>query len=182
MKVYTRLVILEELNPYLESDLLEMTILRAEGEKEEYLHVSLWKNGKNSTLYIHQCVAKIFIPNPNNLPCVNYKDENKKNNKINNLEWCNHQYNSNYGTRNYRIGINQVNHPAKSLPVLQFDMDGTLIAEYPSITEAHKQTGFSINAIRVLCNGGYVDNKTGKFYKSNQLKGFILFLSIKDGN
>ena len=52
----------------------------------------------NSQLLVHRLVAKAFIPNPNNLPCVNNKDENPGNNDFRNLEWCTYKYNSNYGT------------------------------------------------------------------------------------
>ena len=52
----------------------------------------------NSQLLVHRLVAKAFIPNPNNLPCVNHKDENPGNNDFRNLEWCTYKYNSNYGT------------------------------------------------------------------------------------
>lgn len=56
------------------------------------------------TYTIHRLVAEVFIPNPDDLPCVNHKDENKHNNHIDNLEWCSHAYNDNYGTRNSRMG------------------------------------------------------------------------------
>ena len=52
----------------------------------------------NSQLLVHRLVAQAFIPNPNNLPCVNNKDENPGNNDFRNLEWCTYKYNSNYGT------------------------------------------------------------------------------------
>ena len=52
----------------------------------------------NSQLLVHRLVAQAFIPNPNNLPCVNHKDENQFNNDFRNLEWCTYKYNSNYGT------------------------------------------------------------------------------------
>lgn len=54
-------------------------------------------------MYIHRLVAQAFIPNPDNLPCVNHKDENPNNNNVDNLEWCTQKYNCNYGTRVDRI-------------------------------------------------------------------------------
>ena len=57
------------------------------------------KEGKQNYLLGHRIVATTFIPNPDNLPQVNHKDENKLNNSVDNLEWCDEKYNSNYGTR-----------------------------------------------------------------------------------
>lgn len=59
-----------------------------------YPQVTLCKNGHRKYLRIHRIVAKSFIPNPNNYPCVNHIDGNKRNNCISNLEWCNHSYNT----------------------------------------------------------------------------------------
>ena len=59
-------------------------------------------NGKYKRELIHRLVALTFIDNPDNLPCVNHKDENKENNVVSNLEWCSRSYNINYGTRNER--------------------------------------------------------------------------------
>ena len=64
-----------------------------------YLVVGLWKDNKSRNRYIHRLVAEHFLPNENNYPCVNHKDENRKNNNVSNLEWCTHEYNNNYGTR-----------------------------------------------------------------------------------
>lgn len=76
--------------------------------KKGYMNVYLYINSNNDSKHkvkrfqVHRLVAQAFIPNPNNLPQVNHKDENKENNNTNNLEWCSNSYNHNYGTRNYR--------------------------------------------------------------------------------
>ena len=62
-----------------------------------YLIACLWKKNKQKKFIIHRLVAQVFIPNPNNLKEVNHKDEDKTNNNADNLEWCSHKYNMNYG-------------------------------------------------------------------------------------
>jgi len=74
------------------------------GHKSRYLGVVLCAKGLQQQYMIHRLVAEAFIPNPDNLPEVNHKDENKMNNCVDNLEWCTTRYNLNYGTRNERIG------------------------------------------------------------------------------
>ena len=69
-----------------------------------YKMINVRYNGKHYTFRVHRIVAQTFIPNPDNLPEVNHKDENKQNNSVENLEWCTHQYNSAYGTRGIRQG------------------------------------------------------------------------------
>ena len=62
-----------------------------------YKTVSLTKDGKTKGMFVHRIVAEAFIPNPNNLPMVNHKDEDRTNNFVENLEWCTAQYNNTYG-------------------------------------------------------------------------------------
>ena len=78
------------------------TLLRLSKTNNRYVRVSLCKNGIKTGLTVHRLVAEAFIPNPDNLPEVNHKDEDKTNNNVENLEWCDHKYNMNYGTRNIR--------------------------------------------------------------------------------
>ena len=69
-----------------------------------YLKIALRDiNGKKCYFLIHQLVALTYIPNPDNLPQINHIDEDKKNNSVENLEWCTVKYNCNYGGRNTRI-------------------------------------------------------------------------------
>lgn len=63
-----------------------------------YVIVRIYKDGVGVTRTVHRLVAKTFIPNPENLPEVNHKDENKSNNVVSNLEWCTRKYNIYYGT------------------------------------------------------------------------------------
>ena len=61
-----------------------------------YLRVGFKVNGKHIDLRVHRIIATCFLPNPENLPEVNHKDNNPKNNSVENLEWCTRQYNIAY--------------------------------------------------------------------------------------
>jgi hypothetical protein len=63
-------------------------------KRNGYYEVALSKNGITNFFLVHRLVALTYIPNPNNYPCVNHKDRNRKNNNINNLEWCTQMYNT----------------------------------------------------------------------------------------
>ena len=103
-----------------------------------YLQVKLWKDGKYKSCRINRLVAMAFLPNPDNLPEVNHKDEDKTNNKVENLEWCTSQYNVEYSKAKAVIGINKVS---------------GLIVEFSSAHEAERQTGISNGSISNCCNG-----------------------------
>lgn len=70
--------------------------VRPRKDKDGYLIVNLYK-GERKTYRVHRLVAKAFIPNPDNYPCINHIDETRDNNSVSNLEWCTYKYNSNYG-------------------------------------------------------------------------------------
>ena len=74
-------------------------ILKPCNHNNGYVEVTLYKNGTKNKCYIHRLVAQAFIPNPNNYPCINHKNENKLCNESQNLEWCTVQYNNTYGTK-----------------------------------------------------------------------------------
>ena len=137
-----------------------------------YFQVNLYKNGESKTCRVHRLVAETFLENPENLPEVNHKDENKKNNFVflnedgsvdkekSNLEWKNHRDNCNHGTRNERVAKANTNGKL-SKKVLQLSLTGELICEYPSTRECERN-GFNHGAVAACCRG-----------EKPQYKGFI---------
>ena len=116
--------------------------------KRGYIGVLLHDgNGKKKNERVHRLVAQAFIPNPNNYPCVNHKDECKTNNSIDNLEWCTYEYNSNYGTCKERIVL------TNGIPVLKYDLKGNFISEYSTMTEAERNEGIDHANICICCEG-----------------------------
>lgn len=119
-----------------------------------YVHVHLHQQNKTQGISVHRLVATAFIPNPNNLPQVNHKDEDKTNNNVENLEWCTAEYNINYGTGKKRLSEFKKNKKGGDRDVkgvCKFDFDGNLLAEYPSVGEASRQTGINQATISSCC-------------------------------
>lgn len=112
-----------------------------------YMQVVLTKGKKHKTKIIHRMVAEHFLENPNEEKCVNHKDENKENNKVENLEWCSYSYNNQYNGRAKRIA------KVQGKRVLQLDENYNIIGEFESTREAGRRTGFNQRHISECCNG-----------------------------
>lgn len=108
-----------------------------------YYHVVLCKNNKSKTRAIHRLVAETFIPNPDKLPTVNHKDEDKLNNTVLNLEWCTQKYNINYGVGLLKRAL------ATSKPVLCIETG----IRYQSAKEAERVTKIDRRHICDCCRG-----------------------------
>ena len=103
---------------------------------------------------IHRLVAEAFIPNPNNYPCINHKNKNTYDNKINNLEWCTHKYNMRYSL-------------AKK--VNQYDLQGNYIKTWDCIKDASNELNIRNYSISLCCKGKY-KNVGGFKWKYTELK------------
>lgn len=122
--------------------------LKLSYNKRGYPTVTLINRTKRVLKTIHRLVAEAFVPNPNNLPQVNHKDEIKTNNNADNLEWCSNSYNHDYGTRTERC--------AEKLKkkVVQYSLSGSYIAEYDGVRDVARLNGFKANSCISECCAG----------------------------
>lgn len=114
-----------------------------------YIIVRLHKDGEETNALAHRLVAQAFIPNPYNLPVVNHKDQDKANNRVENLEWCTISYNVTY------MGAREEGAIKIRKPIEQLTMDGQHVAYYDCIKTLHRLTGgrFHSRNIKRACLG-----------------------------
>lgn len=117
-------------------------VMKTEISNNGYVRVTLFKNQKHKKLSIHRLVAEAFIPNPFNLPQVNHKDKNKRNNNIDNLEWCSCSYNLKYS------GVTEKGNEAHRKQVVCLDT-GEI---FKSVKDACDKYGLSHGNIVACCN------------------------------
>ena len=125
-------------------------IKRQNDNGKGYLMVGLSKDGKDTKYYVHRLVASSFIPNPFNFKTVNHKDENKKNNKVENLEWCSYKYNNNYGTARYRFK-KTIRENGNTTHIDMYDLNGQLLKHYECAYDIEKD-GLSRREVYNVCN------------------------------
>ena len=122
-----------------------------------YYTVNLSKNSKIKLARVHRLVAKTFIKNPKNHYCVNHKDGNKLNNKVENLEWCDFAFNNKEA---YRLNLKQNKYKGKygkdaqfSKPVIQYSKEAKIIKIWDNAEQVARELGYCANNIRAVCRG-----------------------------
>lgn len=127
-------------------------ILKPDISKDGHLRVTLCDAGTSKKIFVHRLVAEAFIPNPNNFPVVNHKDENPSNNNVNNLEWCSVAYNNAYNNRHQRIG------DTEGFDINIYDKNNIFIETLPSILSFSRKYNIpSTTAWRRLKDGKIVN-------------------------
>ena len=120
--------------------------LKQRNDIKGYKRVYISSHSKDKSFLVHRLVALAFIPNTDNLPQVNHKDENKSNNIVENLEWCSNYYNAHYRDKVERTA------KAHWKPIKQFTKDGLFIREWDSIKEAcetlHMSSGYIVDTLK----------------------------------
>lgn len=127
------------------------TILKCMTSTSGYLRVSIILEGKKKQLSIHRLVANAFIPNPEGFPQINHKNEDKTDNRVENLEWCTAKYNTNYGTGNERRIQTRSDRHGRN--IIQYRKDGSIVHVYRGMKRIERQTGYNISAIKKVCKG-----------------------------
>jgi hypothetical protein len=122
-----------------------------------YATVDLQIHKKVDRRLISRMVAEAFLPNPDNLPCVNHKDQNPANNHVSNLEWCTVQYNVTYANA---IELRTVQY---SKPIEQLTLDGRHVAYYKSAGEAERLKGYDHTNIGRVANGKQIQYRGYKW-------------------
>jgi len=135
-------------------------IMKQKTDKKGYKYVSLLDfdiNEKNHR--IHRLVATCFLENTDNLPVVNHKDGDKKNNNVLNLEWCTSSHNSQEAVR---LGLvkSGANHKDSKV-ICRLDLSGKALEIYSCLMEASKKTGINSGNISLCANG--LVKTAGKF-------------------
>lgn len=140
--------------------------------KRGYMECTLRDSKRTKLMKVHRIVAEAFIPNPQSLPSVNHKDEDKTNNKVENLEWCTCLYNANYGTRNKRLktslsnahknGLFENTYKVGRKPIVGISLlDGTTI-KFERLADLHEQ-GFERHLVSKCCRNLRKDYKGYKW-------------------
>lgn len=162
-QIFMKWKTIEEYPNYMVSDMGEVKslkfgkerILKGIKDKDGYLIVNLFKEGKAKQYFIHRLVTLAFLPNPNNLSEVNHISEIKTDNRVENLEWCNRKHNLNHGSRNERARKTLTNRKDLSKPILQFTKEGNFVKRWESIREVERELGFNEGNISSCCLGRY---------------------------
>lgn len=119
------------------------------------------KDGKMRLVLIHRLVALAFLPNPDGLPVINHKDENKLNNCVENIEWCTRAYNNSYNDAAKKRGKSFMR------PVC-VNKDGKCIMEFESILATAQHFGVSPNTIHTRLKHGYKSKDYGYTFTYKQ--------------
>lgn len=143
-------------------------ILKQTVDKKGYKRICLYLNGNIKNFQVHRLIAIAFIPNPNNYPIINHKDENPLNNEVDNLEWCTYKYNNNYMNRNKKLSKSLKGKSTLGEKAYRKVICITTLKIFNSIKEASLFYNCNKNSICMVCRGER--NFSGKLDDGTKLR------------
>lgn len=138
-------------------------ILKPSINSKGYYSFGVSINGETKTFLLHIILAELFIPNPNNLPCINHKDGIKTNIKLNNLEWCSYSYNT---LHSYKLGLQKPNkNRLKIISKEVIDLETGII--FNSAKEAAFAKNINYNTLMCRLNGNIKNTTSLRYLDEN---------------
>lgn len=158
------------------SELYKGKILKPFASTGGYLYVTIAKEqNKFYPVRLHRIIAKTFIPNPYGFSQINHINEDKTDNRVENLEWCTGKYNMNYGHRIDKFSSSMRNNPSLSKEVNQYDLDGNYLRSFLSAAKAAR----SLN-LNNIAAGRIGQCCRHLFKKGNSAYGYLWEFSTND--
>ena len=164
----------------------ESLIKKQSKDKDGYLHISLTKNKKAHSFTMHRLVAKHFIENTHNYPCIDHINGNRDDNRVENLRWCTWKQNANFtlakinrsasAKRGYALNPNRCKKfkdyiASKCIPVFQYDVYGNLINSFKSLSDAGKY----LRNVECRHRGKTVFYHKGFLWSEHEINDFSIF-------
>ena len=123
-------------------------------------------DGKQRSRRLHRILAKAYIPNPNNYPCVMHIDNNKLNYSLDNLRWGTESKNTQQAFDDGLIINDKGFDDSQSKQVNYYNLYTTeLIKEYGSISEASKDLNIPKNSIIHSCEEKYKEVRKPYYFR-----------------
>ena len=162
---------------YYEERILKKHISKTTG----YPNVNLSKDGKAYTYNVHSLIADAFIPNPDNLPCINHIDEVRSNSVLSNLERCTYLYNNTYGAAKEKRNSTW---QSRKKAIIQYDLNGNIIAIHnKSLAQIKREFGYSVSGCvhgNKKTAGGFIWKKEGEIPLIKEWKYYNLPIIMYD--
>lgn len=148
------------------------------GHGYRQIGIRLKGSSRITTKRAHRLVAEAWIPNPDNLPIVGHRNNDKTDNRVENLYWTTTAANTQKAYDDGLAANDSGWDDSQSIPVCQFDLNGNLIKEFGSISQCAAATGMTKTGILYQCNhklkGKPRKGYYFRYYEEYQERGFVL--------
>jgi hypothetical protein len=141
-------------------------ILKFTEDEDGYYRVGIHFDGEQHTIFVHQLVAEAFIPNPENKPCIDHINGDRKDNRVENLRWCTVEENNAFELARNRKSEAAFRRTDNKVKIRQYSLDGEIIKDFNCSMDIERELGFDRSSILRVCQG---KQKTSYGFKWNYI-------------